>query len=183
MWIAILYFLGFLCIGIGIYLAKEESGRGEDIYAKHINEALRKRNKTLATAESCTGGGIAARLTSIPHSSEYFLGGLVAYQNSVKTAKLGVSENAIKQYDVVSEEVVKEMVEGCLKFFDSDYAICTTGYAGTSENENIEAGTIWVGYGSKNNIRTFCITKDNGREQNIEYAISRALIGFSQMLA
>lgn len=181
--ILILYVIGFICIGISLYLAPRDITHGEDIYAKHINETLRKRNKTLSVAESCTGGGVAARLTSIPHSSEYFQGGLVAYQNDVKVNELGVSPETIKQYDVVSKEVVEEMVKGCLDLFNTDYAICTTGYADKSQNENIPDGTIWVGYGSKDNIRSFCITKNGGRGKNINNAITRALMCFSQMLA
>jgi PncC family amidohydrolase len=160
--------------------ASEINDSGVDIYAKLINEELRKAKKTLSTAESCTGGGIAARLTSIPKSSEYFRGGLIPYQNEIKTQILGVNQTTIEEHDVVSEEVVEEMVKGCLKMFGTDYAICTTGYADKSANEDIPNGTIWIGYGTKDNIYTYCITSDNGRTKNIEHAISKALMDFTK---
>ena len=77
-----------------------------------IQEILIAQGKTLSTAESCTGGGIAAEITAISGSSAYFQGGLVAYQNRVKIEMLGVHPETINTYDVVSEEVVKEMVQG-----------------------------------------------------------------------
>lgn len=145
---------------------------------KGIGDWLKENKYTISTAESCTGGGIASSLTSISGASKYFRGGLVAYQNIIKTDVLGVNENTITKYDVVSENVVREMVKCSCDLFNSDYAIATTGYAGTSENENIPSGTIWIGVGSKGNIITMHLYEENTRKENIDNAITKALTLF-----
>ena len=89
---------------------------------------------TLATAESCTGGGIAKEITRVSGSSNYYQGGLVAYQNYIKEEFLGVSAEDISRYDVVSEPVVRQMVRGACKMFGTDYAIASTGYADKGSN-------------------------------------------------
>ena len=145
---------------------------------KGIGDWLKENDFTISTAESCTGGRIAAALTSVSGASKYFDGGIVAYCNDIKQTMLSVNYNTIKKYDVVSEEVVREMVKGSVVTFGSDFAIATTGYAGTSENDKIAPGTIWIGVGSYTRVITMPIFEDNGREKNIENAVNKALTLF-----
>jgi nicotinamide-nucleotide amidase len=137
--------------------------------------------KTLATAESCTSGGIAREITKVAGSSDYFQGGLVAYQDRLKEQFLGVSAKDIAQYDVVSEPVARQMVRGACQLFKSDYAIASTGYAGEGCN-GIPAGTIWIAWGTPENIQTKCMTKNIDRETNTNNAIKVALDGLLKSL-
>lgn len=95
-----------------------------------VGRLLRERGQTLAVAESCTGGMIASRITDVPGASEYFLAGVVAYANAVKTQLLGVPEGLLAQFGAVSEECARAMAEGARAAFGTDYAIATTGIAG-----------------------------------------------------
>ena len=95
-----------------------------------IGELLTLHNLKLSVAESCSAGGVSSRICSIPASSNYFLGGIVAYSNKSKIRDVGVSENSIKNFTEVSKEVALQMSEGISKKFNSDFSISTTGYAG-----------------------------------------------------
>ena len=110
-----------------------------------VGELLRAKKMTLTTAESCTGGGVAALITSVPGSSEYFKGGIVAYSNEIKINLLCVSPNTLKKYGAVSQETVIEMAQGVMKSMKSDCAIATSGIAGpgggTAEKP---VGTVWM---------------------------------------
>jgi len=148
-----------------------------------MNETVQKIQKlmveqglTLATAESCTSGGIAREITRVSGSSDYFQGGLVAYQDRLKTLFLGVKTKDIVKYDVVSEPVVRQMVRGACKMFQTDYAIASTGYAGDGCN-GIPSGTIWIAWGTPDNIQTKCLTQNINRETNTDNAIKEALEG------
>ena len=136
---------------------------------------------TLATAESCTGGGIAKEITKVSGSSEYFQGGIVAYQNQIKVEFLGVNTIDISKYDVVSEPVVRQMVRGACKMFGTDYAIASTGYADKGSN-GIPSGTIWIAWGTKERIITKCLTQNIDRETNTQHAIDEALKGLLKSL-
>jgi nicotinamide-nucleotide amidase len=102
---------------------------GEDLAAS-VGSLLRERSKTLAVAESCTGGMIAKLLTDIPGSSEYFLGGIVSYGNAAKSDLLAVEEETLSAHGAVSEETAREMARGALERFASDLALAVTGIAG-----------------------------------------------------
>ncbi len=144
--------------------------------AQEIQRLLTARHQTLATAESCTGGRVAAVLTAVPGSSAYFQGGLVAYQNEVKMRHLGVSEQTIAEHDVVSREVATEMVLGACRMFGTDYAIATTGYAGPGGGApGIPTGTIWLAAGNVENLATLCLHATGDRLQNLEQATREAL--------
>ena len=145
---------------------------------KGIGDWLKKNDLTISTAESCTGGRIAASLTGVEGASNYFEGGVVVYNNDVKVNVLNVKHDTIKKYGVVSDEVVREMVKQSVVLFASDFAIATTGYAGKSDNEKIPQGTIWIGVGSYTKITTMPILIDKGREANIENAVNKALTLF-----
>ena len=97
-----------------------------------IGELLSLHNLKLSVAESCSAGGISSKIWSIPASSNYFLGGIVAYSNQIKIRDLGVDEESIQNFTEVSKEVAVQMSEGIFKKFNSDFSVSTTGYAGPS---------------------------------------------------
>lgn len=113
--------------------------------AKRLAALLCASGKTAASAESCTGGLVAAALTSIPGSSRYFLGGVVAYGNPAKSAMLGVPPSLIREHGAVSAAVAASMAEGALSRFRADLAIAVTGIAGPGGGTRGKpAGTVWV---------------------------------------
>lgn len=141
-----------------------------------IKLLLSNDGKTLSVAESCTGGGIASVLTSVPGASEYFKGGVVAYQNEIKVDLLGVPYKTIQECDVVSTEVVERMVIGSCKLFNSDYALSTSGYAGPSGgNANVPLGTICIGYGKPSDTKSYVFRTCEDRATNVEFTILQAL--------
>lgn len=150
---------------------------------KRVGKQLLEKGLTVSTAESCTGGGIAARLTSIAGSSAYVRGGVVAYQNDVKEDLLGVNPDTIYKYGVVSEETVIEMVKGAMKSLKTDCAMATTGIAGPGgEEPGKPVGTIWIAAAWDNRIVTMRQEGDEGRSRNIERAIKNALKMLAEVL-
>lgn len=144
--------------------------------SREINELMWKDGITLSTAESCTAGNLAAAITSIPGSSHYYKGGVVAYANQVKENLLHVDIKTIEMYGVVSEETVCEMVKGAMETLNTDYAIATSGIAGPGGGTlDKPVGTIWIAAGSRNKIVTMKLEGDDGREQNIAKATNSAL--------
>ena len=143
---------------------------------KTLGDLLKEKHLTMATAESCTGGGIAARMTSISGSSEYFIGGIVAYQNEVKEQILNVRPETIEKYNVVSAQTVEEMAKGAMKALHADCAVATSGIAGpTGGDDERPVGTIWIAAAYHDKVVTMKQEGDNGRGQNIEKAIQNAL--------
>lgn len=141
-----------------------------------IQEALYNYNETLGTAESCTGGRIAEAIISVPGASQYFKGGVVSYTNEVKENLLHVSAQVLAEQTAVCEEVAREMVIGACDALNCDYAISATGVAGPGGGTaEIPVGTIWLGYGAKDDVRTFKLTEDFGRDINLEIATNKAL--------
>lgn len=149
--------------------------------AQQILTMMVEKGLTLSTAESCTSGRIAATLTQVSGASDYFQGGLIAYQDRLKEQFLQVQEEDIMQYDVVSQQVVEQMVTGACRLFKTDYALASTGYAGTGMN-GIPSGTIWIGWGSENEVFSKCLTKDKGREANTANAVKEVLVRFLDCL-
>jgi len=118
---------------------------GEDNMEAALGLALRGAGKTIATAESCTGGLIASRITDVPGASGYFLEGLVTYSNEAKTTLLGVPEALLAEHGAVSEPVAQAMAEGCLRRAGSDYAIAVTGIAGPAGGSpGKPVGLVWI---------------------------------------
>ncbi|MBQ9167684.1 MAG: CinA family protein [Oscillospiraceae bacterium] len=112
---------------------------------KQVLEKLSGR--TLATAESCTGGGIGAALTAIPGSSSVYRGGIISYCNEIKHRLLGVDEQLLKQYGAVSGPVAKAMAQGARTALDTDVAVSVTGLAGPGGDEfGNPVGTVFLGY-------------------------------------
>lgn len=149
------------------------------VTSKEINEILWRNHKTLATAESCTSGRIASVITSVPGSSQYFKGGLIAYADEVKTSMLHVDAQLIEEKTPVCEEVVKQMVVGACQLFNCDYAIAVSGFAGPGGVESgknaITVGTIWIAVGNANGIVTTMLEEDNGRDKNLASATHTAI--------
>ena len=129
-----------------------------------------EKNKTLATAESCTGGNIAHKIVSIPGSSRYFLGGSVSYSNDMKRIHLGVRDETLENHGAVSEETVIEMLSGLLKSSNADIGVAVSGIAGpgggTSEKP---VGTVWLAWGSMEKQYTEKLQLGKDRLKNIEY--------------
>jgi PncC family amidohydrolase len=118
---------------------------GETI-EKRIGEVLRKRGWTLSVAESCTGGQICDRITDVPGSSEYFLGGMVTYSNESKRRQLGVPKKEIDQFGAVSAQVAKRMAIGVRKRFEATFGLSTTGIAGPSGGTPEKpVGLVYIG--------------------------------------
>lgn len=110
-----------------------------------VHQLLTERGKTLAVAESCTGGTIASRFTAMAGSSAYFLAGVVAYANEAKRDILGVNYDDIMRYGAMSEQVARQMAEGARRITGADYAIATTGIAGpTGGTTQKPVGTVWI---------------------------------------
>jgi nicotinamide-nucleotide amidase len=120
-------------------------GEGADDLARTLLARCRAMQLTLAVAESCTGGGLGARLTAIPGASDVFVGGVIAYANDVKVRDLGVSRETIDRHGAVSEEVVREMAIGVRTRFGSDIALAVTGVAGPGGGtEEKPVGLLWI---------------------------------------
>jgi nicotinamide-nucleotide amidase len=143
---------------------------------KVLGKLLLTKNKTLATAESCTGGYIAHLITSLPGSSAFYDGSVVSYANKVKTGVLGVKENTLEQEGAVSEAVVTEMVKGALQTIKTDYAIAVSGIMGPDGgSEDKPVGTVWiaVGNGQEQKARKFHFRFN--RQRNIQLTAVNAL--------
>lgn len=141
-----------------------------------IGQLLQKHQKTMATAESCTGGYIAHLVTSVPKSSSHFNGAAVTYNNNIKEKILSVSHETLQTEGAVSESTAKQMVAGALTQFDADYAVATTGIMGPpSDNDEKPVGTVWIAAGDKNNVVTKLLNLGYDRERNIQSAAQHAL--------
>ncbi|WP_341925944.1 CinA family protein [Nocardioides psychrotolerans] len=112
--------------------------------AAFVHELLRERGASLATAESLTGGQLAARLTAVPGASETYVGGVVTYATELKVRLLGVAQELVDRHGVVSAECARSMADGVRGLTGADYAIATTGVAGPGEQEGKPAGTVFV---------------------------------------
>jgi nicotinamide-nucleotide amidase len=132
------------------YLVNDE----DEPLEKVVGKLLSAKNKTLSTAESCTGGYIAHLITSHPGSSNYFKGSVVSYDNEVKENVLHVSNKTLKTFGAVSEETVKEMVRGGLEVLQSDYVIAVSGIMGPAGGSTEKpVGTVWIAVGSFDKLR------------------------------
>lgn len=144
--------------------------------SQQLHDALTGRGLTIGTAESCTGGGVAQAIVSTPGASEYFKGGVVSYCNEIKERLLHVSRQTLEEQTAVCEDVAQQMVVGACDTLQVDIAVALTGLAGPGGGTpDIPVGTIWIGYGSKDEVHTLRLTGDYGREENLERAKAKAL--------
>ncbi len=143
----------------------------ENAVEKQFGVMLRSKGKTVATAESCTGGYIAHLITSVAGSSEYYKGGVVAYTNEIKANVLGVNVADIEQYGAVSEPVVRQMAEGVKRLTSADCAIATSGVAGPGGGtEEKPVGTVWIGIATPERTIARKFAFSFTRERNIAKA-------------
>lgn len=164
-------------------LARLRPVLGDFLYSEHddtleecIGRILSRYGKTVSTAESCTGGTISALFTSVPGSSEYFLGSVTSYANSVKTGVLGVPEEIIDRYGAVSSECVAAMAEGVRRITGSDYSVATSGIAGPGGGSDEKpVGTVWIGVSSPKETKTYKMVFKGDRKRNIERFAAHAL--------
>jgi nicotinamide-nucleotide amidase len=147
-----------------------------------INQ-LRKSAKTLAVAESLTGGGLGATITEVAGSSEVFLGGITTYSDLSKTKLLEVPKRLITKHTAVSEEVAKAMAMGARNLFKSDYAISTTGVAGPGKAYGKSAGTVWLAIASKKEVIAIELSISGDRATVRNATIESALATFSRILS
>lgn len=151
-------------------------GHGNKTLGQAIGELINEEGLTIGTAESCTGGRIAQMISVVPGASAYYHGSVIAYDNRIKREVLRVSKKALKKHGAVSEEVVKEMVEGGLKVLGTDLVVATTGIAGPGGGtEEKPVGTIWIAVGNKERTMTKLLSAGKDRERNITYTAFQAL--------
>ena len=148
----------------------------DDRLEKCIGRMLARNGKTVSAAESCTGGLISSLFTSVPGSSEYYLGSVTSYSNSVKTGVLGVPAEIIEKYGAVSEECVREMAEGVRRITGSDFSVATSGIAGPGGgSETKPVGLVCIGVSSQMGTETFRMVFKGDRKRNIDRFAANAL--------
>ncbi|HBI40326.1 MAG TPA: damage-inducible protein CinA, partial [Tenacibaculum sp.] len=164
-------------IELNEYIADITLGLEEgDSIEKSVGRLLKVNNKTLCTAESMTGGKIASTMVSVPGSSAYYKGSLVTYTAELKQELLGVSEETINKYSVVSAEVAKEMVEGAIKNLKTDYSIAVTGNAGpTTDNNDMDIGVVYIAIANGNKVDVKKFDFGQPREKVINRTVTKAL--------
>ena len=145
-----------------------------------IGVLLRERGLTLATAESCTGGLVAHRLTNVPGSSAYFVGGVVAYSNRIKEEMLGVRHETLLAHGAVSEETAREMAQGARRRFGTDLAVAITGIAGpTGGTPDKPVGLTYIalvaGDADRCERRIWPGTRQENKERSAEAALQLVL--------
>ena len=146
------------------------------ITSREVSELLWDMEKTVSTAESCTGGRIAEAIMSVPGASKYFKGGIISYVNEIKESLLGVDHQLLEEKTAVCEEVAIAMVKGACRTMNTDYAIAATGIAGPSGGtKDIPVGTIWLACGNADRIETFKVEEDHGRDINLAIATNMAM--------
>ena len=150
-----------------------------------LGELLKQKNATIATAESCTGGRLAAALNALPGSSAYYLGSVVAYANEVKEQVLGVEQDTLMQYGAVSEQTVREMAEGVRRLMHTDYAIATSGIAGPDGGTKEKpVGTVWIAWATPEGTvaERYQFGVARLREQITQRAVTTALVRMIQLM-
>ena len=157
-------------------LGKALYSEQDDTLQECIGRMLAESGKTVSAAESCTGGTISALFTSVPGSSEYYLGSVTSYANSVKTGVLEVDPVIIEIHGAVSSECVAQMAEGVRRLTGSDFAVATSGIAGPGGgSEDKPVGLVWIGVSSEKGTETVKMTFRGDRKRNMERFASSAL--------
>jgi len=156
-------------LGRGLYGVDEAS------LESVVLDELRARGETLATAESLTGGGLAARITSTPGASAVFRGGVVSYATDVKASLLGVPAGVLDAHGAVSAETAAAMATGVRDLLGATYGLALTGVAGPDEQEGKPVGTVYLGLAGAEGVSTRLVHLPGGREQVRGYAGVQAL--------
>lgn len=151
-------------------------GFDDDLLEEVIGNLLKNASKTISIAESCTGGMIAQKITSVAGSSAYFKGAVVAYANEIKTNVLNVNSTLIESYGAVSEEVACAMAKGVRELMQTDIAISTTGIAGPDGGSDEKpVGTVWIGIATAKGVSAKKYQFGNQRQRNINWSVQTAL--------
>lgn len=146
-------------------------GTEDDTLERIVGDLLKERNATLSIAESCTGGDISRRITSVPGSSAYFIGSVVAYSNDIKLKVLNIRLKSLEDHGSVSREVVEEMATGVREYFNTDYSISTSGIAGPDGGTKEKpVGLILIAVASRDEIISKKYLLGGNRERNITRA-------------
>ena len=159
-----------------------KTGEGLSPLAQSIVRAMKRKKLTLATAESITGGGLGEIITSIPGSSEIYLGGIISYSDVSKTRFLSVPKRTLTKHTAVSEEVAMLMAQQVRAQFKSDFAIAATGVAGPGRAYGQRAGTVWIAIDSKLGTATSQLALSGTRAEIRHATIESALASFSRIL-
>ncbi len=158
-------------------------GYDDDTLEELAGKLLLERNATFATAESCTGGMIAQLVTSVPGSSAYYKGSIIAYAYEAKTRHLGVKEETLTKYGAVSEEAVREMAKGAKEKFSVDYAIAVSGIAGPGGGmEGKPVGTVWIALAGPKGVYAKKFLFGDNRARNIQRTAITALALLRKMI-
>lgn len=158
-------------------LGNKVFGRDQETMVGIVGQALNNLNLTISTAESCTGGLLGAAFTQEPGSSRFYLGGVVSYSNSLKQDFLEVSEQSLKAFGAVSEEVAKEMAEGIRSKTGSDLAISTTGIAGPAGGSDEKpVGLVYIGFATAKGVHAekfqFYGERESVRQLTVQAALN-----------
>ena len=153
------------------------------VISREVSQLLWEMEKTVGTAESCTGGRIAEALISIPGASKYFKGGVVCYVDEIKERLLNVDAHVLEEQTAVCEEVARQLVKGACHTLNTDYAIAATGFAGpTGGTKDIPIGTIWLACGTPEKQVAVKVEEDHGRDINLAIATNKAMQLFLNFL-
>lgn len=165
------------------YIAKNIFGLNNQTLQEVVGRLLIEKKRSIASAESCTGGNIARLIASVPGCSDYFKGSVIAYSNEVKEKMLSVAPDDIIKYGAVSEQVVIQMAEGARKALNTDYAIATSGIAGPGGGtEEKPVGTIWIAVAGPDKVVAKKYIFGHDRDINIRRATSTSLDNMRRLL-
>ncbi|ASV31349.1 competence/damage-inducible protein A [Maribacter cobaltidurans] len=147
----------------------------DEVIEEAIAKLLTNKGLTLATAESFTGGNIASQITAIPGASAYFKGSVVSYATEIKVKVLGVSQELVDTYSVVSEQVAMAMASGVKKLLDTDFAIATTGNAGPAKGDSdADVGTVYIAIASPTDVFALKFSMGSQRERIVQKSVNKA---------
>jgi nicotinamide-nucleotide amidase len=151
-------------------------GQERETIEQIVGKLLFEKKKTIATAESCTGGYLAHLITKVAGSSDYYMGSVIAYSNKVKELELSVSADTLAEYGAVSKPVVEQMAKAIREKFNTDYGIATSGIAGpTGGTDEKPVGMVWIAVASKSDVVSEKYLFGKNRERNIQKAANSAL--------
>jgi nicotinamide-nucleotide amidase len=151
--------------------------------AEALVRALRDAEASVATAESLTGGRLASRLTEVPGSSVVYAGGVVSYQTHIKVEVLGVPQDVVDTYGVVSAECARAMADGARRLLGTTYALSTTGVAGPDRQEDKPVGTVYVGLAGPGGTQVLALDLTGDRSQIQAAAVDAAAAALADELA
>jgi len=164
-------------------LGEEFVARSEKPIEALLGEKLRKQNLTLSTAESCTGGHIAHRITTVPGASDYFEGSIVSYDNRIKEKLLDVDKNSIEEFGAVSRDVVEQMAINVARKLKTRCSIAVSGIMGPDGGTKEKpVGTVWICTLHENELLSREYQVGSSREENIERTASLAILQLLKML-